>query len=222
MTNPEFSNEFDILYNNIMSNQAPGLDEYEKSVLLTQAQEDIIKSVYSGKQISESFEMTEEVRRYLNELINTYTTETKVKGKGLLDSSVFFSLPDNPKVWFITYESVILEDVKLGCKNNTNALVVPVTQDSFYRVYNNPFRGANNRQVLRLDNNKDIIELISKYNIKSYLVRYIAKPTPIILYNLDGDLTIDGINTQTECKLNPVLHRSILERAVQLASALYK
>ena len=29
MTNQEFSNEFDILYNNVTSNQAPGLDEYE-------------------------------------------------------------------------------------------------------------------------------------------------------------------------------------------------
>jgi hypothetical protein len=37
MTNQEFINEFDILYNNIMSNQAPGLDEYEKSVYLTLA-----------------------------------------------------------------------------------------------------------------------------------------------------------------------------------------
>ena len=32
MTNPELENEFDILYNNITSNQAPGLDAYEKSV----------------------------------------------------------------------------------------------------------------------------------------------------------------------------------------------
>lgn len=32
MTTQEFSSEFDILYNNIMSNAAPGLDEYEKSV----------------------------------------------------------------------------------------------------------------------------------------------------------------------------------------------
>ena len=39
MTNYEFSNEFDILYNNISSNQAPGLDEYEKSVFLLVKQE---------------------------------------------------------------------------------------------------------------------------------------------------------------------------------------
>ena len=38
MTTQEFSNEFDILYNNIMSNSAPGLNEYEKSIFLTQAQ----------------------------------------------------------------------------------------------------------------------------------------------------------------------------------------
>lgn len=37
MTLQEFSDEFDVLYNNIMSNQAPGLDEYEKSVFLTKA-----------------------------------------------------------------------------------------------------------------------------------------------------------------------------------------
>lgn len=37
MTNAEFSNEFDTLFNNITSNQAPGIDEYEKSVFLTQA-----------------------------------------------------------------------------------------------------------------------------------------------------------------------------------------
>ena len=48
MTNKEFSYEFDILYNNIMSNQAPGLDDYEKSVFLTKAQENIVLELYSG------------------------------------------------------------------------------------------------------------------------------------------------------------------------------
>ena len=44
MNHIEFSNEFDVLYNNIMSNAAPGLNEYEKSVLLTKAQEEIVKN----------------------------------------------------------------------------------------------------------------------------------------------------------------------------------
>ena len=45
----EFSQEFDILYNNISSNQAPGLTEYEKSVFLTKAQDEIIKNYFTGK-----------------------------------------------------------------------------------------------------------------------------------------------------------------------------
>ena len=49
MTCEEFSNEFDILYNNVMSNQAPGLDEYEKSIFLTRAQDDIVKRYFTPK-----------------------------------------------------------------------------------------------------------------------------------------------------------------------------
>ena len=47
MTTQEFSNEFDVLYNNIMSNAAPGLDEYEKSVFLTKAQNEVLKNYFN-------------------------------------------------------------------------------------------------------------------------------------------------------------------------------
>ena len=43
MTTSEFSNEFDVLYNNIASNAAPGINEYEKSVFLTRAQSEIVR-----------------------------------------------------------------------------------------------------------------------------------------------------------------------------------
>ena len=49
MTTQEFSDQFDILYNNITSNQAPGLDEYEKSFFLTRAQDDIVKRYFTPK-----------------------------------------------------------------------------------------------------------------------------------------------------------------------------
>lgn len=49
MTTSEFSNEFDVLYNNVTSNQAPGLDEYEKSVFLTKAQNEIVKNYFNPK-----------------------------------------------------------------------------------------------------------------------------------------------------------------------------
>lgn len=49
MTTKEFSNEFDILYNSITSNQAPGLDEYEKSVFLTKAQDEVVKAYFNPR-----------------------------------------------------------------------------------------------------------------------------------------------------------------------------
>lgn len=49
MTCEEFSNEFDVLYNNIASNKAPGINEYEKSVFLTKAQDEIIKSYFNPR-----------------------------------------------------------------------------------------------------------------------------------------------------------------------------
>ena len=61
------------------------------------------------------------------------------------------------------------------------------------------------------------VEIISKYNIVQYLIRYLSRPTPIILVDLNDDLTINGIKERTECILNPVVHRAILDRAVKLA-----
>ena len=61
MTKEEFSNEFDVLYNNVTSNQAPGLDEYEKSVFLTKAQDEILKAYFSPRtnKLQEGFDDNE-------------------------------------------------------------------------------------------------------------------------------------------------------------------
>ena len=58
MTLSEFSKEFDILYNNIMSNQAPGLSEWEKSVFLTNAQLEILKNYFNpaGNKYQQGFD----------------------------------------------------------------------------------------------------------------------------------------------------------------------
>ena len=226
MTTSEFSNEFDVLINAYANNNAFGdsydknnlaFDEYEKSIFLTKAQEEIIIDLYNGKNpFGDSFEKTEEIRRYLSDLIKTYTTtDRKVGYTGLTKSSVFFELPDD--LWFITYESVNLKDDRLGCRSGENISVIPITQDEYHRIRKNPFRGANERKALRLDLSNKVVEIVSKYNVESYLVRYLSRPVPIILTNLIDDLSINDISIKTECELNPVIHRAILERAVKLA-----
>ena len=224
MTTEEFSNEFDTLLNSYSTIEAFGktpstieLDEYEKSVFLTNAQEEIVIGMYNSKNpFGDSFERTEEIRRYLSDLIKTYiATDKKVGYTGLSKSSVFFELPDD--LWFITYESVNLKDDGLGCMSGEDISVIPITQDKYHRIRKNPFRGANERRALRLDLNGKVVEIVSKYNVESYLVRYLSRPAPIILTDLTDNLSINGISVKTECELNPVIHRAILERAVKLA-----
>ena len=219
MTTQEFSNEFDILYNNIMSNSAPGLNEYEKSIFLTQVQEALVLDIYRGKFDENSFESTEEVSDYINTLVRQAQITDSTEGNGISKKSVFYQLPND--LWFITYESVILRDDALNCKNGQEVIVKPITQDKYYSISKNPFRGANDRRVLRLlSNNK--AELISKYRIESYLIRYLSKPEPIILADLSSyGVTINDKTEVTECKLNPAVHRILLNRAVQLAKSIW-
>lgn len=218
MNNKEFSNEFDILYNNLMSNNAAPLNEYEKSVLLTQSQESIVIDIYNGRFNGESFENTEEVTEYISNLVKEVTLSDKIENEAH-KNSIFFRLPED--LWFITYESVNLSDESLGCANNKDVIVVPVSQDNFHNVSRSPFRGPNDRRVLRLTIGTKA-ELVSKYNIKSYTVRYLSRPDPIILEDLTGyGVSINNETRVTECKLNPVIHRAILNRAVSLAKAIW-
>lgn len=218
MTNKEFSDGFSTLLNSFGITPNITLDEYEKSTFLTNAQEQLIIDIYSGRNViyGKSFEQTEEIRRYLSNLVETYETSTKVTGKlGLSKDSVFFEIPQD--TWFITYEVAFLKDSRLGCLDGIEASVVPLPQDDLYRAKDSPFRGPSKDRVLRLDIKSDLAELISKYNVDKYLMRYISQPTPIILVDLPDGLSINGVSTESECELNPVVHRAILERAVQLA-----
>lgn len=220
----EFSDEFDILLNSYSTTPPYGdenklditLNEYEKSVFLTKAQDDIVIELYTGKnQFGDSFEKTEEIRRYLSDLVKTVELSEKLTGyTGVSKSSMFFKLPED--VWFITYESATLKDERLGCLDGEEATIVPVTQDEYYRIAKNPFRGPSKGRAVRLDIGDGVIEIISDYNIDKYLVRYLSRPKPIILEDL-SELSVNGVEVRTECELNPVIHRAILERAVRLA-----
>ena len=112
------------------------------------------------------------------------------------------------------YEQCTLSDEN-NCINNKIVSVVPTIHDDLDKVLKNPFKSPNNRKVIRLDfDNK--IELISKYNVSNYKIRYLKKPNPIILVKLE-DLNIDKKQEVSNGETSPILHERIVQRAVQLA-----
>lgn len=223
----EWSREFDLMYSNIVSNQAPGLTEYEKSVFLTRAQEAVVIMLYNGT-LRNSFEETEEVTAYLAPLVSQAKGVLTPTGiSHVIPSSMVYKLPDD--LLFRTLELCKI-DVD-GCGTVT-VDVVPVTQDEYWRTSRNPFKKQNGRKVLRIASAATILpneqpsgtkysELISDYHISEYLVRYIKRPEPIILEDLDEGFSIDG-NTQAKpCMLNEALHQTILTEAVKAAKAIW-
>lgn len=143
----EFSQRWDLLYNNIASNSAPGLDEYEKSVFLTQAQQSVVLSLYSNA--SDGFEASEIVRKYLSRLVKPVDLLWDSSLEKELDdtSSLLFKLPDD--LMFIVYECILIDHDNIECDDIVD--VVPVKHDEYMRIRKNPFRGPTINRALRLD-----------------------------------------------------------------------
>ena len=224
MTTQEFSDAFDTLvssyrrfkdFDNKEILDSVEFNEYEKSYLLTKAQDELVIALYNGRNVSgESFESTEELRRYLSNLVKEVRLQPITNTSGLVigigSNSKFFTLPQD--LWYITYEAVDIDGAR--CSALSPMDVYPVTQDDYNKTKRNPFRGANDRRALRLDLSDGVIEIVCKYIVKDYYVRYLRKPKPIVLVNMPNNLTIDGVGKKSECELHEALHQRILERAV--------
>lgn len=214
----EFSNSFDTLLQPYIAKESfseqnsLAFDEYEKSIFLTKAQEQIVLELY------QELEQSEEVRKYLSNLIKTDNYAPIGEQDETLINNNFKSYKVNISndILFMIYEQCTLSDEN-NCINNKIVSVVPTIHDDLDKVLKNPFKSPNSRKVIRLDfDNK--IELISKYNISNYKVRYLKRPNPIILVSLEDNLSINNGDTKvSNGETNPILHERIVQRAVQLA-----
>lgn len=198
MTLEELSNEFDVIVNSYDNSQSLVFNEYEKSIYLTKAQEYIIKELYRN------YEGTEELNSYLKTLIKdkTYTIEDS--------TNIELDYPDN-----FLYILKEYANINTTCKSNSRVDVLPITQDEYNEVVENPFRGSKSK-VLRLEENK--IKLITDLPIISYTMTYLSNPSPIILIDLPNGLTINNESRKsTTIETSESIHREILDKAVQLA-----
>lgn len=210
MTIDELSNEFDTQLNNL-TGQNVSFTEYDKSIYFTKAQEEIFRNLYTGKLLGDSFEKTEQLRRYLSQFEQTEILSQIDDYKGTLignDYKRAYKLPSD--IAFITYEEIQSGDYTVP--------VIPVTQDEYHRVKENPFRRPNNRRALRMDLTDNSVEIISNEEQKDYLVRYLRFPKPIIFIDLPNNLAVNTLNKKsTECELHPDLHRLLIDTAITYA-----
>lgn len=348
MTNLEFSNEFDVLYNNITSNQAPGLDEYEKSVFLTNAQDDIIKAYFNPRQnrVQQGFDESQKRQIDFSSLMKTKTLDEALVNSKFDSRSITYRMPSDLLLFvneacqdknyryvvipisYQEYDRLMLKPYQYPIKRGVWRLIVnsatpdmtskvqvgsgvlaienfstkkvtftlkvvsssiptekdsngtiismenigycPSIQETADSVYiecklssslsstslyfgtfigrpNLPWSDTLHKYIGNMQGKGNsifpavspsvigdsvsvtaeactpIIELIGRIDKNSinYTVRYIRKPRPIILTDLDNELSIQGISKESTCELDESIHYEILQRAVELAKAAY-
>ena len=222
MTTNEFECEFDVLYNNIASNAAPGINSYEKSVLLTKAQDELIKNYFNpqGNKYKEGFDGSAKRQIDFSGLISV-ANGTLLDQQGFDLRAKVFKIPTD--VFLIINESIV---TNTGIKQ-----IIPIKFDEYTRLMSKPYKEPLKFQAWRLITDGDInsgvtVEIIpnSQETVESYTLRYVRRPKPIILANLKseyGDVSINGETEISQCELNPLVHREILQRAVELAKITY-
>lgn len=251
MTNSEFSDIFATLLNSYSSESQFGkqaadrdivLDEYEKSVFLTQAQDIIVKSYFDGTLNAQRQGFDDSSRRQVDfsSLIKVATlTASTDTTSNFDDRGIIYDLPkrtgktgtSSAEVLFILNEklSYTPTDKKIP---NKDFVIVPINYKEYDREMSKPYAQPLKKQAWRLFQNSSTgfdlkTELIPRWDYKKavedkkgsfiYKIRYVKRPQPIILEDLPDNLEIDGENKESSCELNPILHMDILNKAVELA-----
>lgn len=246
----EFSSIFDTMLNSYNNSPEFGkqtavnaitLDEYEKSVLLTQAQDIIIKQYFDKTQNTQQQGLDDSARRQMDfsSLVTLASITPNMEENPLkYDSrSILFSLPEGVETTEVEGEQVttgypkpllILNEKLLVTKNDKNKeyIVIPINYQEYDRQMSKPYTQPLKKQCWRIFNaNKDnetkaelILNDANKGDSYEYKLRYIRRPRPIILTELESDgLNIDGETSISECELNPIIHMDILVKAVEMA-----
>ena len=212
----DFNNRFDLAFNNAFSGFAPGIEMFHKSLFLSQAQEQIVIDVAN---VVEPTEQSREILRNLviNKTINYDSTlNTNLITIKLNSNSKFVEIPD--EAWRVLTEHL-----------DADIEVIPKTKDEFNVQLKNPFKKPLNNKAWRIDTSdsisatpKNIREIIYPGSFSTYTLSYLKKPSPIILEELVGDENIDGVQAQTNCKLSSIIHKDIVDKAVEYAVLAYK
>lgn len=245
MTTQEFSNAFDTLLNSYDSQWMFGeqaskgeivLDEYEKSVLLTQAQDILLKEYFEGGGFDSS------IRRQIDFSHLISVAELTVEGSppsGFVpydERSLIFKTPST-LVTSGNYRSNVLyvlnEKLIIGNSSPKILVVVPINYREYDRQMSKAYTQPLKKQAWRLYQDAENGGTAALYSeiiapegalgglTTKYKMRYIKRPKPIILVDLtfanSASLQIEGVSTVSECELNPILHMEILQKAVELA-----
>lgn len=208
---------FNLQYNNIFSNQAPGLVDYEISMYLTMAHIEIVD------EYSASLDLFEKNRSILTSYIVAEDIPTPA-----------YNNANKPEVLFdrnIPYQSFeftsnywkILKEYAITNSSPTGITIKPITYDGFNTMTANPYKVPNGMKGWRLDinrdgdKNRDVKILFKQVGTNDYITKYsvVYLVTPKA-FDLESDVIPNSLDN------NPFLCEKVVNRAIELATRDYR
>lgn len=204
------------------------MNDYEKSVFLTKAQDEIVKNHFipasRGNTVQQGFDDMAKRQSDFASVLRTVNCKRANAGTKINPNSLLYYLP---------IDALIVVNESITTTKGNLLQVIPVRYDEYLRLMSKPYKRPLKNQAWRLitsgANDEEIslsgeklIEVVigAGQSINSYRMRYVKKLSPIILSDLtEEELSINGVSTASDCELDPILHEEVLQRAVELAKA---
>jgi hypothetical protein len=226
MTSVEMAYEWKITYESMASGTAPGYTPREVSVLLTQAQEEIVLEV-----AQQGLDSSDYARTVLSNLLTPYPTNivatlaTDIFGNVNSTRAWKFVVPRTATLEFF-YPAVEFATTGSGATAHERACK-PIDYNSYYTSISNPFANPYVDLYWRLYDGDHITIITDGTALTAPYIKglYIKKPSPIITSVATPAFTIDGITNTAglkNCILNEISHREIVYRAAKKAFAAMK
>jgi hypothetical protein len=206
ITAPQMAYEAKIIYESIASADAPGYNNREWSILLTQAQEWIVLEI-----CKEGADKDEFNRRALSPLFTSPAAITSFTA-GTYPNSYVVTMP-------VDYLYALNER---GSSTGTGFVRTDIEIKSIsFDTYNanryNPFYQPCDWLFWKMVVGGNHLVITDGGVLSSYKLDYIKKPTPIIVSTLSAGQEIEGLVAQTNCILDHSIHRKIIYKAAVLA-----
>ncbi len=197
----EINAQFDLRFENLTTAGTIGLDDYEKSICLTYGQLELVKAY------AESGDLL-----HIDNVIgfNAMTPPPSSNYEGAYEAAPLDAIK-------------ILDRTLVDTANNVKRImgeVVPVS--TIMQMINAPFKypPKNVVYVLVGENTETVFPPLG-FLVENYVRRYVKYPTPVILTQLTGSDSIDGLQAPTDSILSNTGQNEMITVAVQFAIETY-
>lgn len=193
--NNELSAQFDVMYNNVTSNQAPGLNEWEKSVFLTKAQNMLLIEYFNNRTdgVGGGFDGSQKRQYDFSQLISIASLQP-------LSSSSYTKL-DKRSVPYIFPADYFLTVNEILADSSYQYNVIPLSYDEYSRIMMKPYNFPVKRAVWRLFTGKTTVVNPSFYQEK-YDVNNDNKVDMQDVSDINQHLTDDPQGDETKYDVN--------------------